>query len=75
MNTNTLDQAYAAKSRVHELLRDVLPLAGVGITRVREGYAVKANLSAESGDGTDLPTEVDGVPIRFEVVGRVRKRG
>lgn len=74
MNTTTLDQARAAKPRVHELLRDVLPLAGVGITRVGEGYAVKVNLSAAPGDGIDLPTEVDGVPILFEVVGQVRKR-
>ncbi len=74
MNTTTLEQARAAKPRVHELLRDVLPLAGVGITRVGEGYAVKVNLSETSRDGIDLPTEVDCVPIRFEVVGPVRKR-
>jgi hypothetical protein len=74
MNTITLDQARAAKPRVHELLRDVPQLAGVGITRVGEGYAVKVNLSAASEDGIDLPTEVDGVPIRIEIVGQVRKR-
>ncbi len=74
MNTTSLDQARAAKPRVRDLLRGVPQLTGVGITRVGDGYAVKVNLSAPPNAELDLPGEIDGVPIRVEVVGRVTKR-
>lgn len=74
MNTTSLDEARAAKPRVREFLHGVPQLAGVGITRIGEGYAVKVNLSEPYKTQTDLPSEIDGVPIRIEVVGRVTKR-
>ncbi|MBX3180729.1 MAG: hypothetical protein KF886_25560 [Candidatus Hydrogenedentes bacterium] len=74
MNSTTLSQARAAKPRVHELLRAMPQLAGVGITRVGKGYAVKVNLTEPPGDDLGVPTELDGVPIRVEVVGYVTKR-
>ncbi|MBI2431561.1 MAG: hypothetical protein HYV26_01675 [Candidatus Hydrogenedentes bacterium] len=75
MNTCSIDKARAAKPRVQDLLRGVPQLAGVGITRVEKGYGVKVNLSAEPAAGVQVPTEVDGVPVRVEVVGRISKRG
>lgn len=74
MNSTTLSQARAAKPRVHELLRGTPQLAGVGITRLGEGYAVKVNFSEPPGNDFAVPTELDGVPIRVEVVGYVTKR-
>ena len=74
MNTASLDSARAAKARVADMLRDVPELAGVGITRIDEGYAVKVNFSSDPSGGVELPTEVDGVPVRIEVVGRIKKR-
>jgi hypothetical protein len=52
----------------------VATVTGVGITRVGEGYGVKVNLGAAPEEGTELPEAVDGVPVRVEVVGEVRKR-
>ncbi|HEX3150719.1 MAG TPA: hypothetical protein VHR66_21755 [Gemmataceae bacterium] len=67
----TLEQARAAKERAVTELAD-LPVVGIGITRVGDGYALKVNLdSAPSGA---VPSAVNGVPIKVEVVGKIRKR-
>jgi hypothetical protein len=68
----TLDQARAAKSKAAEMFGRRRDVVGVGITRCGASYAVKVNLSAEPA--TELPRSVDGVPIRVEVVGPLRKR-
>ncbi len=47
---------------------------GVGITRIGEGYGVKLNLEGPPAPDANLPNDVDGVPIRVEVVGAIRKR-
>jgi hypothetical protein len=68
----TLQQARAAKAKALEVLA-ALPLTGVGITRVGEGYGLKVNLS-KSVDASSVPGQVDGVPIKLEIVGEIRKR-
>jgi hypothetical protein len=73
MNHSTLEQARAAKGHVREVIGPKADLAGVGITRIDGGYGVKVNLTTPPR--TDLPSEVDGVPLRVEVVGTIRKRG
>ena len=73
MNHTTLDQARAAKGRVRDVIGRKAELAGVGITRIDGGYGVKVNLAGPPR--TELPSEVDGVPLRVEVVGAIRKRG
>jgi hypothetical protein len=72
MNKRTLSEARAAKARAFEVFAPKAKVVGVGITRVEQGYGVKINL--ESPSEHELPAEVDGVPIRVEVVGPVRKR-
>ena len=74
MKTCSLDQARAAKVHVLQILRDAPGLAGVGITRIGRGYGVKVNLSSMPRGDLGLPAEVDGVPVRLEVVGRIRKQ-
>ena len=44
----------------------------VGITRIEDGYGLKVNL--ERPPESPLPTEVDGIPLRVEIVGSIRKR-
>jgi hypothetical protein len=68
----TVDQARAAKAKAAELLAD-LPVVGIGITRIGDGYALKVNLRESVAENL-LPTEVDGVPIKTEVVGEISKR-
>ena len=73
MNACTLQQARAAKDKALEMLRGTAAVAGVGITRVEDGYGLKVNL--ERLPESPLPTDVDGVPLCVEIVGTIRKRG
>lgn len=70
----TLEQARAAKAAALRRFEKLGTVVGVGITRVDGDYAVKINLQAPLPEGTELPTEIDGVPVQVEVVGSVRKR-
>ena len=72
MNTCTLEQARAAKSKALKVFRSLVPVAGIGITRIEKGYGLKVNL--ERQPKSPLPTEVAGVPVRVEVVGKISKR-
>jgi hypothetical protein len=73
-NGPTLEEARAAKARALELFAALAPVVGVGITRIGEGYGVKVNLREPPVPGVTFPDAVDGVPVRVEVVGAIRKR-
>ncbi|QJW99607.1 hypothetical protein [Frigoriglobus tundricola] len=74
LNTHTLEEARAAKSRAQEVFEALVKVVGVGITRVENGYGLKVNLLTPPPADAILPTEVDGVPVRLEVVGQPKKR-
>jgi hypothetical protein len=67
-----LEHARAAKDRLAGLIDDPPALNGIGIAPLEDGYCIKINLEWPSDD--DFPQEVDGVPVRVEVVGPIRKR-
>jgi hypothetical protein len=68
---HTLEQAQAAKEKAKRLFSSNV---GIGITRLDDGYAVKVNLRNPMPDEESIPTSIDGVPVRFEVVGEIRKQ-
>ena len=68
------DKARAAKDAVHAAFSRLGTVAGVGITKVGEDYAVKVNLEEALPASSAAPDSVDGVPVAVEVVGRVRVR-
>lgn len=70
----TLEQARAAKQSAKTLLASLPGVVGLGITKVGKDYALKVNLDAKLPPGTTAPKEVDGVPVRVEVVGKINKR-
>jgi len=72
IHIHTLDEARAAKPRALAVFKSLATVVGVGITRVENGYGLKVNLLAAPPADALLPTEVDGVPVRLEVVGRIR---
>jgi hypothetical protein len=74
MNRTTLDEARTAKAKVLTAFGDDPSVVGVGITRIGEGYGVKLNLESPPAPDANLPHDVDGVPIRIDVVGTIRKR-
>jgi hypothetical protein len=70
----TLDQARAAKSAALRMFERLGTVLGIGITRVDGEYAVKVNLSDPIDPDRQLPTDIDGVPVRVEVTGTIRPR-
>jgi len=73
MGPCTLEEARAAKARAMEVFRRKATVVGVGITRIGGGYGVKVNLETSPTPNVELPETIDGVPVRVEVVGRIRK--
>jgi hypothetical protein len=74
MTRVTLEQARAAKVAVLRRCEKLGIDVAAGITRADGDYAVKVNLKERPPEGVTLPSEIDGVPIRVEIVGTVRKR-
>lgn len=70
----TLEEVRAVKPRALAVFEALAPVVGLGITRVGDGYGLKVNLQTAPPVGTALPTDVDGVPVRVEVVGLPAKR-
>ncbi len=69
-----LERARAAKERAKVIFAGKAPVVGIGINRVADGFGVKVNLSEPAPPDADLPETIDGVPVRVEVVGALRKR-
>ena len=69
-----LDRARAAKARAHAVFSKLGEVVGVGITTIGSEYGLKINLASPPPTSTELPKEVDGVPVRVEVVGKIRKQ-
>lgn len=70
----TLERARAAKALALSRYRGFDNVVGVGITRLNDEYAIKVNLSEPMPSDVTLPTQIDGVPVRVEVTGRIRPR-
>ena len=68
----TLDQARAVKKKAAALAGAAAKVVGVGLTSRAGSFAVKVNL--ETAAASELPHEVDGVPIVYEVVGSISAR-
>jgi len=69
-----LERARAAKERAKVIFAGKTSVVGIGINRVAGGFGVKVNLSEPAPPDADLPETIDGVPVRVEVVGALRKR-
>lgn len=70
----TLAMAQAAKASALRRFDRIGKVVGVGITRVAGDYAIKVNLSEPVAPGIQIPETIDGVPVRVEVTGIIRKR-
>ncbi len=71
----TLADARAAKCEAARVFRDLVGEVAVGIVSLgHDQYGLKVNMTTEPAEGISLPAEVDGVPVRVEVVGTIQKR-
>lgn len=73
-NIPTLEQARAAKKQAARVFKPFATVAGVGLTRVARGYGLKVNLQEPPKSPAELPSEIDGIPVKVEVVGRIQKQ-
>jgi hypothetical protein len=73
MGAVDLQRAQAAQDRLVDRLGEHPEVNGVGIARADGGYVIKVNVRRASARGA-IPTEVDGVTVRVETVGPIRKR-
>jgi len=73
MSPITLDAARQAKPEALKVFGRLAQVAGVGITRIGDGYGLKVNLREPPPAGSELPGQVNGVPVRVEIVGPIRK--
>lgn len=72
--SSSLDRARAAKAHAHATFSKLGEVVGVGITTIGSEYGLKINLKSAPPSSSELPKEVDGVPVRVEIVGRIRKQ-
>jgi len=71
----SLEEAQAAKAKVADTFRPLVGEVAVGIVPLgSQRYALKVNLETPAAEGVKLPKQIDGVPVRVEVVGKIRKR-
>ena len=74
MNPHTLEDARTVKPKALKVFGKKAAVVGVGITEIDGGYGLKVNLREPPKPGVALPETLDGIPVRIEVVGTLRKR-
>jgi hypothetical protein len=65
------EKARSAKARLGRRLEKNPRVNGVGITRSGNGYIVKVNVTDAE---VDIPEKFDGVDVRVDVVGAIKKQ-
>jgi hypothetical protein len=69
-----LDTVLRAQDRLLAAVGQHPDVNGVGIARGDDGgYVLKVTLARGDARG-DVPAEIDGVPVRAQTIGPVRKR-
>jgi hypothetical protein len=68
----SLTRARAAKQTALRKFRQLGEVVGVGITRIRDDYAVKVNIRKPLARGTQVPSHINGVPVQVEVTGPIK---
>ena len=70
----TLRKAQTAKTKALRVFRDLVGHASVGVVPFGDHrYGLKVNIETVPDEGVSLPNNVDGVPVRIEVVGTTHK--
>jgi len=73
MDERKLEAVRRAKKRFSELVPKEVEVVGVGIGLSGSDPALKVNLRTPPVDRKLLPESVDGVPVIYDIVGKVRR--
>ena len=71
---DALQKARAAKVVAEQVFSKLLGDVAIGITRIEGAYGLKINVMKAPADTLQLPNSVEGVPVKVEVTGKIRKR-
>lgn len=74
MSEDKLAAARRAKAHFQETISKDVDVVGIGIGLIGSEPGLKVNLGAEPANRNALPRELDGVPIVYDVVGKIRSR-
>jgi hypothetical protein len=74
MNMKKLEAVRIAKRRVAATMPAGVKVVGIGIGLSGAEPALKVNLAREPADRSLLPQTIDGVPVVYDVVGKVTAR-
>ena len=74
MSETQLQRARTAKSKLTRQLSGNADVVGIGLTRVNGRICVKVNLREVGAGSKIVPSRVDDVPVRTEVVGPIKPR-
>ncbi len=66
----SIDKARGVKSKIRSRIGRDADIAGIGISKIGADYCVKVNLRRDPH--RSLPETIDGVRIKYEVVGEIR---
>lgn len=69
---SAINLARAAKERAKKLFSEVPAVVGLGLTKIDDQYAVKVSLQSALPKAVKAPRTINGVPISYEIVGRIR---
>jgi len=74
MDEKKLEAVRRVKERFVEMKPEGIDVVGVGIGLSGSDLALKVNLGSPPADKSALPKSIDGVPIIYDVVGKIRAR-
>ena len=74
LNPASLENVRAAKAQALEIFSKLADVVGVGITTIGSAYGLKINIKALPKNDVSLPSHVEGIPVKVEVVGSIKKQ-
>jgi len=74
MDEKKLEAVRRAKKRFGDLVPKGIEVVGIGIGVSGSDPALKVNLRTAPADETLLPQFVDGVPVIYDIVGKISRR-
>jgi tartrate dehydratase alpha subunit/fumarate hydratase class I-like protein len=74
LDATKLEAARRAKTRFAQLAPKGIDVVGIGIGLSGSEAALKVNLKTAPKDRSVLPTCIDGVPVIYRIVGRIRRQ-
>jgi hypothetical protein len=74
MDDKKLEAVRRAKKRFAKVVPEGVDVVGVGIGVAGSEPTLKVNLRAKPADSSLLPKSIEGVPVVYEIIGKITRR-